>query len=137
MAQAQSLTGRFGNALVASVSIPVTGWEVTTNKNLADSTDSSCYDSASGQTWNAQQPGTIGLELTLKGNYDLATTSANISAKLRLDGPFPLVLGLTQSINYCSGNFDFENVQTSLEVPGGTMVTWSCSAKSNGPITYY
>lgn len=137
MAATQGLTGRGGNITVATVVIPITKWTLKNTSELSDATDSGNYDPASGQTFNSQYKGTVGAEVTLEGNYDLGTTSANISARLKQDGPFPIVLKLNAATTYASANFDLSDVEVSLEVPGATNVTWSATAKSNGIITYY
>lgn len=139
MAATQSVTGRGGSAKVNNVTIGITRWEATITRALADATDSNNYDSTSGQTFQSQAEGVVGIDGTLEGNYDLSgTTDANFSQKLvAADGPYPVVLGLTPSVNFASLNADFENVRYSVSVPGATMITFSCSFKSNGKPTVY
>lgn len=131
----QSMTGRGGTATVNGVVIPITKWSSKANRNLADATDSANYDVATGQTWTDMASGVVSLELTLEGNYDLATTSAQITSKIKTDGPFPVVLQVNRTTTYLTGNFYFSDVETSLEVPGGTMVSWTANAKNSGIVT--
>lgn len=131
----QSMTGRGGSATVNSVVIPITKWSAKTNRNLADATDSANYDPTTGQTWTDAASGVVSMELTIEGNYDLATTSANITSKIKTDGPFPVILHVNPDTVYATGNFYFSDIETSLEVPGGTMVSWSASAKNSGIVT--
>jgi hypothetical protein len=128
----QSKTGRSGSVTVASVVIPITKWSLKGTKDLADSTDSGNYDPPSGQTYKSQQPGVIGLEGTIEGNWDAATTSSGIIAKLKADPPLPCVFKIDASTNYASGNFDLSDVETSVEVPGATMIKFTANVKSNG-----
>lgn len=136
MAVTQSKTGRSGSATVGGVVIPITKWSVKSNRNLADATDSGNYDPVSGQTFSSQANGVVGIEITIEGNYDAATTATNITAKIKLDGPFAVVLKIDPTTTYASGNFDFSDVECNLEVPGGTMVAWTATGKSNGVITF-
>lgn len=131
----QSMTGRAGTATVNGVVIPITKWSAKANRNLADATDSANYDVATGQTWTDAASGVVSMELTLEGNYDLATTSAQITSKIKTDGPFPVVLMVNRSTTYATGNFYFSDVETNVEVPGGTMINWSASCKNSGIIT--
>jgi hypothetical protein len=135
MALTQSMTGRGGSATIGGTVIPITKWSAKTSRNLADATDSSGYDPVTGQTWMSQAQGVVGMEVTIEGNYDLATTSTNVTSKIKTDGPFAVVLKVNPTTVYASGNFDFTDVETTLEVPGSTMVTWSVTAKSSGVIT--
>lgn len=135
----QSVTGRSGNATINSVVIGITQWEATITRQLADATDSNNYDSVSGQTFQSQAEGVVGIDGTLSGNYDLSgTTDANLSQKLvASDGPYPIMLAFTPTVKFASFSADLENVRYSVSVPGATMITFSSSFKSNGkPVVY-
>jgi hypothetical protein len=64
--------------------------------------------------------------------WDAATTSSGIIAKLKADPPLPCVFKIDASTNYASGNFDLSDVETSVEVPGATMIKFTANVKSNG-----
>jgi len=133
MPATQSTTGRFGYASIAGNPANITGWTANLHKALADATDSGNYDPVTGQLYQSQAYGVIGIDGTLKGNYDLAgSTDTNLTSHFKADGPWPVVLQITRSVTFASFNADFEAVDFNVEVPGSTMVTWSCSFKSNG-----
>lgn len=136
MATTQSKTGRAGNITIAGTVIPITKWTATTTKELADSTDSNNYDNASGQLWKAQVPGAISQEVSIEFNYDLATTSTNVTNRIKNDSTIAVVLKIDAATTYCSGSYDMSEVETNLEVPGATMVTGSAKLMSNGIVTF-
>ncbi len=136
--QTTSMTGRFGNAKVNGVAIGITGWNCTVRKEFADSTDSNNYDPVTSQTWTSQQPGVVGVDAMVKGNFDQSgIVDANFIQKFKTDGPYAMGLYLTQTLQFASGNWDFSDVQTTVEVPGSTMVTFTANAKSNGIVVLY
>lgn len=138
MAASQSITGRAGNAQIASTTINITKWDATIERALADATDSGDFDSVTGQTYQSQAEGVVGINGTLEGNYDLAgSTDSLITQKFLTDGPYSLLLGITSAVKWASFNADFENATFSLSVPGATMVTFRTSFKSNGKPTLY
>lgn len=137
MARTQSFTGRQGNMTLNSNVVPITKWNAKLTRNYADATDSSTYDPVTGQVWETNAPGTVFFEGTIEGNFDLATTSADIIALFKTDGPYPCVLGLTRSVNFSSGNVVLKDADITIEVPGATMCTFSCSFKSDGIQTLF
>jgi hypothetical protein len=124
-------SGRSGSITVNSVNIPITKWTAKLSKELADSTDSSNYDVASGQTYKAQVPGVISIEATVEGNFDSAASTGVIN-KLKSDPMLPVVLKLDATTTFCSGSFDLSDAEVSVEVPGATMVSFTATVKSNG-----
>lgn len=134
----QKTTGRSGSATIRGQVISITKWEAKSSKNLADATASDNYDSTSGQLWQSQAVGAIGMEVTIEGNFDLAgTTDAQFVQWLKMDPPADVLLYITPTVRYCEGLFDMSDVSVSLSVPGGTMVTYSATLKSNGAITLF
>lgn len=136
MAQTSSKTGRAGGFTLAGVTIPFTKWSATNTKELADSTDSGDYDAGSGQIFKSQKPGVISQEVTVEFNYDSATTSSAIMAKIKNDSTLAAVLKYDASTTYCTASYDLSEVEMNLEVPGATMITGSAKLMSNGVITY-
>lgn len=136
MALTQSATGRLGNASVNGVAIGITGWNCTIHKEFADATDSNNYDASTGQLWGSQAPGVLGADATIEGNFDLAgSTDTNFLQKFKSDGPYAMILKITPTITYISGNWDFSDVQTTVSVPGATMINFTANAKSNNIMT--
>jgi hypothetical protein len=136
MAAAQTFTGRQGAAQVNSNTIPIHKWSGGITRAYADSTDSSTYNPATGQTWETQAPGTVVAEGTLEGYFDLATTDADIVQLFSSDGPYPVTLSLTRSQDFFRGNANFMNFKANVSVPGATMVDWTCDWKSSGVPSY-
>lgn len=131
----QSFTGRQGQATVAGNIIPITEWTATITRSYADSTDSSTWDGS--QVWESQAPGTVVAAGTLKGNFDLATTSADVIALFKSDGPYSVTFDLDRTHHFMSGNFNFMDCEITVSVPGATMCTWSSNFKSSGVINLY
>src|SRR5690242_19041017 len=96
---AGSKTGRAGYATINSVVIPITKWTVKGTKELADSTDSSNWDTASAELYKSQLPGALALEGTLEGYWDSNTTGTGVIAKLKADAPLPITLQYDRSTN--------------------------------------
>lgn len=134
---AGSKTGRAGYVTVNSVVIPITKWNVKGTKALADSTDSSNWDTVSNELYQAQLPGVLALEGTIEGYWDSATTGTGIIAKLKADATLPITLQYDRSTNAFSGNFDLADVDVSVTVPGSTMISFTANFKSNGVFTTY
>jgi hypothetical protein len=133
----QKTTGRGGSLTLKGNVITITSWTAKGSKELADSTDSANYDPNSGQLWKSQQPGALAMEVSVEGNFDLSSTSANIIQLLKTDPPVDVILNITPTVKYCEANFDLSDVETKLSVPGGTMVTFSANLKSNGVVTLF
>jgi hypothetical protein len=138
MAVTQSFTGRQGSATINGVFIAITRWTAQLHREYADSTDSNNYDAATGQIYQSQAPGVIGIDGTIEGNIDLTgIVDAQVFQKFKTDGPYPMLLSFTRAVNFCSGNFDYTTMDTTVQVPGATMVTFTANFKSNGvPIIY-
>lgn len=133
MAVTSSFTGRQGTVSVAGTFLPITKWTAKITKEFADATDSNTFDVATDQVWKYQDPGCIGIEGTIEGNFDLSTTDAQVVQAMKQDGPFPVTLGLTRSTNFMVNSYvDFTDVELTVDVPGATMVTFSLSWKSHG-----
>ena len=138
MAYTQSFTGRYGNATVGGVSIPITGWTAKLRKAFADSTDSNNYDPVTQQLFTTQQPGVIGIDGTVSGYFDFGgTTDAQLMQSFKTDGPFQVTLGLTRTVNFATGLFSFTDVDFTISVPAATMVAFSLTIKSYGIITLF
>lgn len=130
-----SATGRKGKLVVAGNTIAITKWSGKLVTEYADGTDSANYDAVTGNTWASQQPGVTHTEGTIEGNYDLSNTSTNITSKIKTPGPYAATFGLTDSVNWGSGNIDLTDVEVSVEIPGSTMITFSANWKSSGVFT--
>lgn len=136
MPQTQSQTGRFGTATVLGVFIPITTWTAKVRKAFAPSTDSNNYDAVTGQTWTSQQPGVVGMDGTIGGNFDFSgTIDGNFIQKFKTDGPYAIALGLTRTTTFASCNADFSDVDVSVTIDDANMITWSATWKSNGVVT--
>lgn len=134
---ANKTTGRKGQAFINGNKIDITAWTAKPRKELADSTDSGDFDPPSGQLYTSQQPGAVGQDITIEGNYDLTKTSPNFTQQLKQDPPADVVLWLTDTVKHSEGHYDLEDCETKLEVPGGTMVKFTCNGKSNGVVTHF
>lgn len=137
MATTQSFTGRQGQATVAGNIVPITKWTAKITRQYADSTDSATYNPGTGQVWETQAPGTVVAEGSLEGNYDLATTDADITTLFASDGPFTVLLDLNRSTHFMSCLMNFMDMEVTVQVPGANMVTWSCNFKTSGIPTIY
>jgi hypothetical protein len=134
---AGSKTGRAGYVTVNSVVIPITKWTVKGQKELADATDSSLWDTSSAELYKAQAPGALSLEGSLEGYWDSNTTGTGIIAKLKADNPLPITFQYDRSTNAFSGNFDLSDVNVTVQVPGATMINFTANFKSNGVFTTF
>lgn len=133
MAATQSFTGRFGRAQVNAVEIGITKWTMKARKEFADATDSNNFDATTGQLWTSQDPGAVGFDGSVEGNYDAAgTTDTNFIQKFKSDGPFPVSLFYTRTVLAMTANCDFSDVDVTVSVPGSTMVTFTANFKTNG-----
>ena len=133
MAATQGKTGRFGRATVLGVEIGITKWTTKMRKEFADATDSNNYDSGTTQTWTSQDPGVVGCDATVEGYFDFAgTTDTNFIQKFKSDGPYAMILYQDRTTVHASWNWDFSDVETTVSVPGSTMITFTANAKSNG-----
>lgn len=131
-----SFTGRFGNATIRTIAIGITGWDATVRKAFDDGTDSNNYDPVTVQTWTSQQPGVVGVDASVEGNFDTGgLVDTNLIQIFKTDGPYAMTLSFSRTLSFCSGNWDFSDVHLSVKVPGSTMVTFTANAKSNGIIT--
>ncbi len=134
---AGSKTGRAGYVTVNSVAIPITKWTVKATKELADSTDSSNWDTTSSELYKSQLPGVLAIEGTLEGFLDSATTGTGLISKLKTDTPLPITFQYDRATNAFSGNFDLSDVNVNVQVPGASMITFTANFKSNGVFTTY
>lgn len=135
---ATSATGRAGSVTYNSQAINITGWNAKVTREYADSTDSSNFDTGTGQIYGSQKPGVVRVEGSIKGNYDIGgTTSTNVTAHIIDDTPRTLLLSLTRSVNWGSMSVDLTDVEISVETPGSTMMTFTANFKSNGVPTFY
>ncbi len=130
-----SISGKGGYITLSAGPLPINSWEGTSDKEMCDSTDSSNYDTGTGQLWAAQVPGKQSQEVQVEGNWSLGSLPGVI-AQLKNDVPVTATLGLTPTITFCSGTYDISNVKVSLKVDDPEVVTYSLTLKSNGKITY-
>lgn len=131
-----AISGRAGNVTINSVTLAITKWTAKFNKSLADSTDSSTWDGV--HLFQSQVPGVLGCDGTIEGYWDSAgTTTTTLMNILTNDSPVPLNLKYNAATSAMSGNFDLENVEITLEVPGATTVKFSAGFKSNGSFTFH
>jgi hypothetical protein len=129
------LTGKAGSFAWNSATIPITKAGTKGNKTMADSTDSSNYDSGTSQLYKSQLPGDVQLELDIEGYFDTAQTGTTIISALTSDSTVTAAVKLNGTSTLCSGTFDLSNWECNLEVPGGTMVTFTATLMSNGIFT--
>lgn len=134
MAATQGATGRFGRATILGVECGITKWTGKMRKEFADATDSNNYDAATAQTWTSQDPGVVGADGSVEGNYDFSgVTDTNFVQKFKSDGPYAMSLFLTRTVLWASWLWDFSDVEISVSVPGATMIAFTANCKSNGP----
>lgn len=129
-------TGKGGSATIDGNSIAFTKWTESVAREMATATDSSSYNVATDTLHTSRSPGEEGSEIKVEGNFDLAVTGTQILSKLRTTAAVPCVLKLDATTTYCSGNYWLSDVETSLEVPGSTMITFSATLMSEGIVTY-
>ncbi|MDR3632623.1 MAG: hypothetical protein P4L84_02235 [Isosphaeraceae bacterium] len=115
--------------------VEVTSLKSNVTTEWAKSTDSSDYDATDDILFSSQQPGETHLEIDVEGNFDLATTSANVISLIRKGGLVPAVIYSSSTTTFATGNFNVESGSVNLTVPGATMYTFSCKLNSNGPYT--
>jgi hypothetical protein len=134
---AKGLTGKAGTITVHGNVIAITKMTDKLNVEFADSTDSSNYDPTSGNLFKAQLSGDQQMEFTIEGFYDLNSTPANLTALVQnpSGGPYPCVSELDGKNQRFNGSVDLYDVETTCEVPGAVMVSFTCTAKSNGKYT--
>lgn len=130
-----AISGRAGNATVNGTTLSITKWTANFQKSLSDSTDSSTWDGT--HLFQSQVPGVLGCNGTIEGYWDQAGTTTTVLMNiLTNDAHIPLVLKYDATHTAMSGNFDLENVEMTLEVPGATTVKFSAGFKSNGSFTF-
>lgn len=117
----------------AGGTIYVTKWSGNLKKNTADSTDTSCFDQATGKVWRQQLAVDYGFEGEIEGYYDFNGGGATITSNLLNDSPLATTLSFDRSTNFGSGNFDFTNVQ--IQSPRDDKISFTASIMSNGPFT--
>jgi hypothetical protein len=134
---AGSKTGRAGFVQVNNVTIPITSWKTKGTKELADSTDSSNWDTASAELYKSQLPGALALEGTLEGYWDSGTTGTGVIGKLKADAPLPITFQYDRATNAFSGNFDLSDVEVTVQVPGASVINFTANFRSNGVFQTY
>jgi hypothetical protein len=134
MAASKTLTGKGGSVTLNDVSIPVTKWTCKFSQELADSTDSSTYNSTTGKLWKKQDEGDTAAEGTIEGHFDLNTTQADVIALLATSsGPYPLTLVLNPTTNLITESLvSLSDADVTLQVPGATEVDFTANWKSYG-----
>jgi predicted secreted protein len=130
------LTGKQVNLTFDGVDVKVTKCTPKTTRELADTTDSGDYNSASGLIHRTQLAHTVSTELSIEGMFRLTSTStltallakcyngnAAAAGTLKLDG----------ATNYLSGNWDISDFEADLPIDNA--VTFKATLKSNGVMT--
>jgi hypothetical protein len=127
------MTGKAGSMTWNSTALTMTEANHKVSKTMADSTDSSNYQSATNQLYKSQIPGDLQLTLAVKGWYDSAQTPTTVIAAMQSDAMVVVTTNANASIQIASGNFDVSDWESTVTIPGGTMVDFSCTLMSNGP----
>jgi hypothetical protein len=128
----KKLTGKAAYITVNGNRCEITKLKPSFKRELSKSTDSSNFNPADNQLYRDQQYGEVSLELDIEGNYDLNSTSPNLTAQLHQDLPVHIIGWLDQATKQFEGDFDLENVDTDITVPGAENVTFSTKAYSKG-----
>lgn len=130
----QRLTGKASYVSIAGTKFGTKKITPKTTRKLADSTDSTDYDSGTDLLWPTQLAVMAPVELSVEGNYNLTTTPAQLIANLYSGvAAVAVVIALNATTIYGHGNFDISDFQT--DAPVDDIVTFSCTMKSNGVFT--
>ncbi len=128
-------TGKAGTMTWNNSALTITEVGHKVSKSMADSTDSSNFQSSTNQLFKSQIPGDNQLTLSIKGHFDSSQTPTTIYAAMLSDATVSIVTNVTASIQIAGGIFDISDWESSVTIPGGVMVDFSCTAMSNGPYT--
>ncbi len=128
-------TGKAGTMTWNSATLAITEANHKIAKSMADATDSDGYDSGTGQLYKSQYPGDVQLTLSIKGNFDSSTVPTTIYAAMFADAVVAVVTKINSTTTVVTGNFDVSDWESTITVPGGTMVDFSCTLVSNGLYT--
>lgn len=132
---ASKLTGKASSFVYNANTIPITKYAPKGNRKLADTTDSTNYDAASGLVWNSQLACSANLELDVEGFYYTTNTDSQVVAELFSgNAAVAAVLNLDAGDIFGHGNFDISNFEAS--VPIEDTVSWKATFKSNGVFTH-
>lgn len=130
-------TGKAGALYIQTTAIPITKVSTKFNVAFADSTDSAGYVPTTATLYKSQLPGDSQLELSIEGFWDSTETPTYITGLMKNPsaGPFPMIVNIDSTIVLCSGNFDLTDVSIDETINDANMITFSATAKSNGPFT--
>ena len=131
-AAGQGLTGKASSMTWNTHTIAITKAAPKGTKSMADSTDSSNYDSVTGQLFKAQLPGDVQITLDVEGFFDRTTTPTNLLAAFFSDTLVAATVALDGSTTLISGNFDLSDFSLDITVPGAVVVSYTATLMSNG-----
>ena len=131
------LTGKAGTLTYANTVLTITKWSANVNKDFADSTDSSDYDSNTTHlVWKEQLASGIAIEGDIEGYWDTtANTGTNaflMSYFFSANAAADLALKLDASTVFASGNADLTNFKIEVAVNEAKTTGFTASYKSNG-----
>jgi hypothetical protein len=130
---ADRLTGKasfinFGGSLLG-----ITKATPKVNRKLADTTDSGDYFQSPDMLFPTQIPVSAPLELAIEGRYRFSSTPSIVALLGTSATDIPIVIGLNLAAVWGHGVFDISDFET--DIPVDDVVTFTCTAKSNGQWT--
>jgi len=120
------------------VSLPITKWDVDSQRVLTDTTSSVNYDPTSDLVWSAQLPAAVHMAGTVEVILDIATYVSRFSADVFTSaGAVAMIFGIDATHTYCHGNFDISDFKSGATVgPQPDTIKATFSFKSNGVVTF-
>lgn len=133
MADTDRLSGKASYVVLNGVTTPVTKTELSYDRDMAKSTDSSDYNVSQDMLAHTQIPVAYQVSGTIEGRYRFSSTPNLIAAGVISLTQIPLVVGLNGSYVQGHGVVDLFNIKVSTPVED--IVTWTADVKSWGAWT--
>jgi hypothetical protein len=131
----QTLTGKAGIFQFNGFAIPFKTQKPETEREYADSTDSSNYDAATDLIHKSQEKVSTQTTVDVDGLLDLSVIPASLIASLYNGADaVPCYFFLKPGVPLAHGNFDL--TKFSCEIPIDDECSYSASLKSNGKVTW-
>jgi hypothetical protein len=132
-------SGKGGSLTYVNSLVPITNWTATISVEMAETTDSSNYDTNSGLIWQAMDPKKGSVEVKAEGVYDdAATNSQTVFCSDLLNGAsnaVNLVLKIDTNTNFGYGNFRVTELEITPNQSANDPATWSATFTSTGVFT--
>lgn len=135
MSTTNKLTGKAASWTYKGTTIPFTKITPSTERTMADTTDSTDYDTGSDMIWPSQLPIKAGQKLKVEGKYNTSALPTSVLADLFNGATAAAVtIKLTAVSTFGHGNFDITNFEAGI--PVDDVVDYSVELMSNGVFTY-